>query len=172
MKPIRYITSILVILLAIFVTPETASRDFMAKFLSVKEGLTRNCINVIMRDSRGFLWIGTPYGLNRYDNHKLTQFYAADNGESIYDNEVHGIFEDKNGLIWIFGTKNISRFDPSTEKFKKITCNGNPVKARSHFLQDDGVLLGSSGQLYKYTYSTDSITPVPTKGGQKNHIST
>lgn len=172
MKPIRYITSILVILCGILLPETTISRDFMAKFLSVNEGLTRNCINAMLRDSRGFLWVGTPYGLNRYDNHKLKQYYASEDGESIYDNEVIALFEDREGRIWVFGNKEISRYNPRTEQFSRLTFNGQPVKARSVYSLEDGILLGGEGGLYKYAYETDSISTIPTEGGSAKSYTT
>ena len=39
----------------------------MFKQLSTTEGLSNNSVRSIFRDSRGFLWIGTESGLNKYD---------------------------------------------------------------------------------------------------------
>ena len=35
--------------------------------LDTRNGLSNSQVNCVYRDSRGFVWIGTAYGLNRYD---------------------------------------------------------------------------------------------------------
>ena len=39
----------------------------MFKQLSTTEGLSNNSVRSIYRDNRGFLWVGTESGLNKYD---------------------------------------------------------------------------------------------------------
>ena len=38
----------------------------MFKQLSTTEGLSNNSVRSIYRDNRGFLWVGTESGLNKY----------------------------------------------------------------------------------------------------------
>ena len=37
--------------------------------LDIRDGLSNNAINCIYKDSKGFVWIGTGSGLNRYDGY-------------------------------------------------------------------------------------------------------
>ena len=41
--------------------------DMKFRRLDTPNGLSSSQINCIYKDSRGYVWIGTPYGLNRYD---------------------------------------------------------------------------------------------------------
>ena len=41
----------------------------MFKQLSTTEGLSNNSVRSIYRDNRGFLWVGTESGLNKYDGY-------------------------------------------------------------------------------------------------------
>ena len=47
----------------------------MFKQLSTTEGLSNNSIRSIYRDNRGFLWVGTESGLNKYDGYSFQQYY-------------------------------------------------------------------------------------------------
>jgi ligand-binding sensor domain-containing protein len=44
---------------------------------TVKEGLSDNNVSCITQDSRGFIWIGTEFGLNRYDGYQFENFYQG-----------------------------------------------------------------------------------------------
>lgn len=43
----------------------------MFKQLSTTEGLSNNSVRSIYRDNRGFLWVGTESGLNKYDGYSF-----------------------------------------------------------------------------------------------------
>lgn len=64
--------------------------------ISVTDGLSNNNINCILKDKFGYLWIGTEYGLNRYDGHSFEKFYFSDNITS----NVSILAEDSMGNLW------------------------------------------------------------------------
>ena len=45
--------------------------DMKFKRLDTREGLSNSTVNSILRDSRGYVWLGTGYGLNRYDGYRV-----------------------------------------------------------------------------------------------------
>ena len=83
-------------------------------------GLTQSIITCGMEDSRGFIWIGTSNGLNRYDGREFVVFKHIHNDPtSISNNTISYIAEDKKGYIWISSEKGyINRLDPETGKCK------------------------------------------------------
>ena len=42
--------------------------------LTTDEGLSTGTVNCTLKDSKGFVWIGTVDGLNRYDGYNLKVF--------------------------------------------------------------------------------------------------
>lgn len=72
---------------------------------SIAGGLSNNSVNVVFQDSRGFIWIGTEDGLNRYDGYEF-QIYRSGSafGPSLAGNRISALAEDRHGNLWI-GTK-------------------------------------------------------------------
>ena len=87
--------------------------------LSVDDGLSEDKINALLQDARGFIWVGTLDGLDRFDGYTVTEFRnAADDTTTISANGVISLLEDLDGYIWV-GTSDggLNRFDPATEAF-------------------------------------------------------
>lgn len=83
-------------------------------------GLSNNQIECIFRDSRGFMWFGTNFGLNRFDGIQV-KIYKADRNDStmLTYNSISEIQEDVNGDLWIRGNENYLIYDIRSEKFKR-----------------------------------------------------
>lgn len=57
------------------------------------ESLSSNLISSICQDSQGYIWIGTEYGLNRFDGVYFTQYYAGES-EGLASNSVGKLLAD------------------------------------------------------------------------------
>jgi len=89
--------------------------------LTIEDGLSQNAGLAIFQDSRGYLWIGTQDGLNRYDGYGFKIYkHDPDDPHSISYNSILSMGEDKNGSLWI-GTwgGGLNRYDPATETFTR-----------------------------------------------------
>jgi signal transduction histidine kinase/ligand-binding sensor domain-containing protein len=77
-------------------------QSYHFRHLTVKEGLTQNTITAILKDYRGFIWLGTYTGLNRYDGTKVKQFKNdVNDSTSLTNNAIKYIFEDSKKNLWI-----------------------------------------------------------------------
>src|ERR1700750_2484355 len=92
--------------------------------LSGEQGLSNNTIETIFQDSRGFIWIGTRDGLNRYDGQQMT-VYRNDPADphSLSDSYIKCITEDQNHQLWIGTTNGLNRLDRSTDHFTRFKYN-------------------------------------------------
>jgi len=94
--------------------------------LTIADGLSNNEIHCIFQDSRGFLWIGTLDGLNRYDGYSFKAFkHDPADSTSISDNCVTSICEDRAQRLWIGTGNGLNRFDPITETFTSYKPDSN-----------------------------------------------
>ncbi|MFN8380954.1 MAG: two-component regulator propeller domain-containing protein [Anaerolineales bacterium] len=95
------------------------NRSIRFEHISLEQGLSQSVINVIFQDSKGFLWIGTEDGLNRYDGYSFKVYKPEEDNENSLSNRwITAIVEDKDGYIWI-GTRQggLNRFDPRSGLF-------------------------------------------------------
>ena len=108
------------------------------QYLTSNNGLSQNEVTSILQDSKGFLWIGTRGGLNRYDGSSFKIFQnEIGNTNSLSNNSIETLFEDSNGFIWI-GTKSngFTRYNPKFNKFEQIKL-GNKTNS---YLQNSRVI--------------------------------
>ncbi|MBN2611463.1 MAG: response regulator [Bacteroidales bacterium] len=69
---------------------------------TANEGLSQNMVDCILKDSKGFIWIGTWNGLNRFDGYNFTYFKQNQNDKnSVSNNFIYALAEDRFGNIWV-----------------------------------------------------------------------
>jgi signal transduction histidine kinase/ligand-binding sensor domain-containing protein/DNA-binding response OmpR family regulator len=85
--------------------------------IDINRGLSNNQVKCFLKDSRGYLWIGTAAGLNRYDGYKLKVYnYTSNDTSSIVGNNIRKLSEGPEGEIWIQTTIGYSIYDPKTDR--------------------------------------------------------
>lgn len=91
--------------------------DMKFRRLDTREGLSNSMVSSILRDSRGYVWLGTGYGLNRYDGYRVRTYFSYDKDTtSLRNNRVDEIQEGHGGRLWLKQGMNYSVYDPVTEK--------------------------------------------------------
>lgn len=116
MNIFKYIIVVFIILLM----PGKASAEFLFKTLNSSDGLNSSQINCIHKDSRGFMWFGTPAGLYRYDGYTFKTFQSdSQDGSSLPDSYINDIYESMNGDLWIITASGLCIYHPQSETFER-----------------------------------------------------
>ena len=76
--------------------------EIASRKLNTASGLPDNNVRCLLQDKKGFIWMGTPGGLYRYDGYFYTSFkYSADgNNRLLNNNHITGLYAvDNNRLL-------------------------------------------------------------------------
>lgn len=105
-------------------TSHAQQADVTFERLSLGEGFSGYVIRALERDSRGFLWVGTQRGLDRYDGVRVRAFTAGPEGAQLRGGLIRAIEEDPTtpGGLWV-GTEGggLSRYHPIRGGFATYT---------------------------------------------------
>jgi len=123
---IRYIAIVIFILFGY--SAHSQDLEFVFEHYGVEDGLSQSETNCIFQDSKGFIWIGTQAGLNRFDGREFISYdHNPLDSNSISSGWVYAIAEDSKGNLWL-GTKNgLNKFNPTTEKFEHFLTSKKDI---------------------------------------------
>ena len=169
MKILRKI--LLILMLAL---PLAAAGVYLFKTLDARSGLTISQINCILKDSRGYVWFGTPAGLYRYDGYTFHNFQCnSQDGSSLPDSYIISIQETLEGTLWIETSAGFCIYHPQTETFERdmkqvygrMGIEGSPsvvyIDSHKNFwaaIPNKGVVAYNMQQqlLFEFGYTNDS----------------
>ncbi|KAA3614844.1 MAG: hypothetical protein D8M58_10340 [Calditrichaeota bacterium] len=101
--------------------------DVVFERLNTSHGLSNNTAQRVFQDSKGFIWVATADGLNRYDGYSFKTFRNdPQDTTSIISNTIWSIYEDRTGNIWIGSEGGLSLFVRETETFKNFIYEAMP----------------------------------------------
>jgi len=95
-----------------------------AKFRRLAENVQLSNLNIttIAQDSKGFLWVGTLDGLNRFDGYDFKTYRSIENDStSLVKDRVETIYEDSKGILWISTLNSgLQYYNRSADSFCRI----------------------------------------------------
>ncbi len=132
--------------------------------LTPENGLSQGHVLCMLQDSEGYIWMGTYYGLNRYNGYTFTLFSKEKNKpKTVISDVIYTLFEDKDGYIWVGTVSGLDKFDKKTETFEHIPVgpNGlsdNYIHAITQDKKGDIWVATNNGGLNKIDYNTHKIS--------------
>lgn len=125
--------------------------------LTEQNGLSDNQVTCFFQDSKGFMWIGTKDGLNRYDGSVITSFKKRSNDSSgLAANFITAIVEDRNQHLWIGTTSGVTEFDPEQNSFHSYKDNDGITDLC--FDKNGNLWMTSWGSLIKFNVTSKEFT--------------
>jgi len=97
---LRFLTYLTAALLACTRLP--AQQQYLFSHLGMRDGLASNVVNALQQDSKGYIWIATMSGLERYDGQDFMLWHHRSEPRNSLPNDiVLGIRLDKKNRLWV-----------------------------------------------------------------------
>ena len=137
--------TILVLLLTAFVIFCAKAQN--GHFIS-SDNFSSSLISEMCQDYDGSVWIGTDYGLNRFDGYRFQTFLHDDtDSTSLQVNVIVTLMVDNKGRLWVGTNRGLDRFEASTETFIHYPFpTGIHPRVASILQRKDGtIVVGTAG---------------------------
>ena len=133
--------------------------DYLIQNWQAEEGLPRNTITCLAQDQRGYLWLGTPQGLIRFDG---VRFVAIEGQASLAlaQGGVQSLFCDKAGVLWIATRRaGLLRYQDGVVTSSSPLKSAGPVAIDSITQDGQGNLWLTEGSGMLERLATNIFTP-------------
>ena len=137
------------------------------QFIPIQEKLSQNTVTTVLQDKKGFLWIGTRNGLNKYDGINVQNYSFENRSKGLSNAYINDIFQDNEGALWIatYG-EGLFKYDEYSDEFIQFKNVVEDYKSLSdNFInaiyqdQDGTIWIGTeNGGLNRYDPSTNHFS--------------
>jgi ligand-binding sensor domain-containing protein len=132
----------------------SCGQAFRFRNYKTENGLPSGVIYSLNQDNDGYLWVGTPEGLSRFDGFEFYKVQFPDSSAGRYPTVS---MKDKNGILW-FGCNDGSLFYTDGRSLKPVTLSNSSGTGISSILE------GPDGYIYvlpqrKPVYKIDPKKP-------------
>ncbi|GGW52124.1 ligand-binding sensor domain-containing protein [Arenibacter certesii] len=104
----------IILVILFFISINGFSQEYLFNHYTTVDGLSHNEVRKIVKDTDGFLWLGTQNGLNRFDGYRFEIFKNRPNDStSLVGNKIYSLASSKHKL-WVGTTNGISILDTRT----------------------------------------------------------
>ena len=144
------------------IEPNSKETKYYKNIPNDKTSISSNRVRYINEDSKGNIWIGTSYGLNKYDP-KTKVFKRYTTSDGIANNTIYGVLVDDNDNIWVSTNKGISQIDTKNNTVNNLSVTdglqGNEFNGNAAFKSKSGELFfgGINGLNAFYSEDVNSI---------------
>ena len=136
--------------------------------LYTSNDMSSSLIRCIIQDKYGFIWVGTNYGLNRFDGYKFSTYLCnpADT-TTIQDNDIVKLYPYSKEYLFVATNRGLYKYSYLTNCFQHIVLEKKDEKIRVSSLIEDGkhnLLIGTSGYgAYRLDMTTGKVTRLSRK---------
>ncbi len=118
LKLLLNVTFLFCIALGVALQTFSQPKNLQFSYLTLDDGLSSSSINSFLQDEKGYMWVGTYDGLNRFDGVNFTVYkHNSDDSSSIADNLIWNIFIDHNNNLLFCTEHGLCKYNWETDDF-------------------------------------------------------
>jgi ligand-binding sensor domain-containing protein/signal transduction histidine kinase/DNA-binding response OmpR family regulator len=116
----------ILLLVVLFVQEETfGNPGFVFNKITTNNGLSHSTVFSITQDHKGFIWIGTREGLNRYDSYGIKAYYAdPEVSHSLSSNQIVSLLSGSEEGLYIGTAAGLNIYDYQKDLMREVRLNG------------------------------------------------
>ncbi len=84
------------------------AQTYTFRTYSIQDGLSQSVVHAMIQDSKGYIWVGSGYGLDKFDGATFHSYYTE---QGLIHNRIYSLWESPKKRIWIGTEKGISIYD-------------------------------------------------------------
>lgn len=136
-------------------------------YLTVDNGLSHTDTKDLCQDKRGFIWVATLFGLDRYDGYVIKRYYNSNVPKNnALKNRVRGISPDQYGRLWLATDGGIQCFDSKAETYTDyetgVSLVGNDIYTKILTVGNDELAIIVGGKFKRYKIKDGQLFAIPT----------
>jgi ligand-binding sensor domain-containing protein len=125
-----------IILFVLSCQPSFAQQGFAFTHINTEDGigLASNLVTSLYQDEKGFIWVGTANGLQRFDGSKFIGISTSKTGsDNLEHSRISQIIPTDSGklVLAMFSLRQFGLFDPATFIYRKIAIKAKNISPRS-----------------------------------------
>lgn len=94
------------------------------------QGLSDNRVTCFLKDSEGFMWIGTANGLNRYDGYEFRVYGPGQQHHRLSHEHINHIEQDRHGRLWVATWNGLNVLNPHNDSLHIFLPDKNPLEQK------------------------------------------
>ncbi len=170
-----------VVLLGFYTTAALSQSGFCPQnqyafqYLTIDKGLSNNYIHSICQDSKGFIWLGTESGLNKFDGQNITTYLPDPSTPgSISIERIYCVFTDSKNTLWVGGDHGLEKYNVDYDNFSPFIHDSLPGLLRGIYAvtedRSGNLWFGGDSGLYCFNENTEELKHFSNKRGNSFDI--
>ncbi|MES2239632.1 MAG: two-component regulator propeller domain-containing protein [Bacteroidota bacterium] len=130
-------SKLLIVFIFLISTFNSIAQNIKFEHYNENNGLSYNSVRHIVQDKKGFLWLGTFFGLNRFDGYQFKSYMSSDLGKNKINNDDITALEldESSHNLWIGTRKGLTLYNLNTNVFSTFFNDKN----NSNSLSEDEI---------------------------------
>lgn len=111
--------------------------------------LSQSSVHALAQDRKGYLWIGTQAGLDRYDGYRIRSWKSdADDPHTLSHGFVTDLLVAGDGTLWVGTVRGLDRLDPDTGTLTRLPVQLRDGSRTSGDIDAGSLVEDGNGEIY------------------------